>query len=328
MSSGLRIPNCRAYKKSYCWLPRKRDSEFCATCAQVKQRDDLRRIIEDLPQSSLTADQIFAVLTKPETALGIQLVPNGSTLDQLLYSLWVRGSQGRDLLRRYIEHMNRTPLRASLLLRVRNHSRTNLCPIYRWILRTGLFQDSLLPMCCLKCLGATALYGCGPAHPERSFELRRWISGPNTPLTQLLRQTLTLSDSLERLVGFVMDLLDSSDPALEQLWQLVLQMIRQLVREARLPFAERLQEMVWQHPGCLAVAFRPDRIQTYGAAAKRTAEARLAPWHEELVAKSWHPSRFQHWVWDEQERQDYGVDHIGQAPPLRFGQAADWNIRW
>ncbi len=326
MSSHLRVPNCRAYKKTYCWLPRARSSEFCATCAQAKQRDDLKRVIEDLPTSSLTAEQIFAILVKPDVCFGIQAAPQSSTLDQLLYSLWVRGRHAQPLLHRYIEHIQKTPVKASLLLRVRNHSRTNLCSVYRWMLRKGLFPDTMLPQSCLKCLGATAVYGCDNA--AKVAELRRWIFHPNTPLTPLLRQTLTLTDSLERLVNFVQDLLDSPSDQLSDIWLMALRSIISIVQPTHPTYPNRLRDLVRKHPVCLAEAFQPASFATYGNDAKQTVKDRLAPFEEELLAKSWHPCRFQHWVWDEVERHDYGVQEIGPPPLLRRGERADWNIRW
>lgn len=325
MSSHLRVPNCKAYKKTYCWLPRIRASEFCATCGQAKQRDDLKRIIEDLPTSSLTAEQIFSVLVKPDVCFGIQAAPQSSTLDQLLYSLWVRGRTAYPLLHRYIEHIQTTPVKASLLLRVRNHSRTNLCSVYRWMLRKGLFPDTMLPQSCLKCLGTTAIYARDDC---RIAELRKWIFHPNSPLTSLLRQTLTLTDGLERLVNFVQDLLDSPSSKLSDIWLLALRSIITLVEPTHPTYPNRIRDLVRKHPACLAEAFEPRHIDVYGKDAKETIKAYLAPFEEELIAKSWHSSRFQHWCWDEYERSDYGVQEIGSAPPLRSGQRAEWDIQW
>ena len=321
--SNLRVPNCRAYKKTYCWLPRKRDSDFCATCAQVKQRDDIKHVIEDLPTSSLTAEQIFSILVKPDICFGIQAAPQSSTMDQLLYSLWVRGRPAYPLLHRYIKHIQTTPVKASLLLRVRNHTRTNLCSVYRWMLRKGLFPDTVLPQGCLKCLGSTAIY----ARDEcRVAEIRRWIFHPNTPLTPLLRQTLTLTDGLERLVTFIHDLLDSPSDQISSAWLLAQRSILSILREGHPALLDRFRSGVQKHPALLAEAFQS--IEAYGKDAKQTIKDRLALIEEELIAKSWHPSRFQHWCWDEVERLEYGVQEIGLPPPLRRGEGADWNIRW
>jgi hypothetical protein len=63
---------------------------------------------------------------------------------------------------------------------------------------------------------------------------------------------------------------------------------------------------------------------------KTLIKERIAPWREELTAKIWHPSRFQHWCLDNDEKNELiemcGGSLIGAS--LTPGLRAEWNIEW
>jgi hypothetical protein len=281
---------CQAYKKASCWLPRKASSTFCATCLSAKQRDDLKTLLAEIPSlEEDTVVQRFLELKAPLASAGY------SSLDTLLHSTYLKS---KPLTRRIVQHIETSPLRAPFLLRVMNHSRTGLCAPFNFILRHSLNQlGGILPQRCLCCLASVVRYG----DPEQKQRIRRMLMY-QTELPTMVRNTLQLIGGRERLVAFQDSLVEMEyAPRLIDSFE---KMCKQ-------------QEAKYVHTHPLTWTWETRKQET---------PLRIAPWKEEFIAKSWHPSRVQHWCFDIEERARWG-DDFPQPTPLT-GTRADWNIPW
>lgn len=282
--------NCKAYQKPSCWLPRKPGTDLCATCCASRQRNEFRTFLSILPTQS--EEDIYSFYT---THTDILSSPINSPLDTFLSAVHRKSPQ---LLERILRDIRTGPLNPTLLLRVRNHTRSSMCSVYSWILRKGLFTDMILPQRCLKCLAHTVWYGCD----EKRRLVNRMIVF-QVELPGLVRSTLQMLEGRDRVLDFQNALIERG-------------------------FAQRTihayvtmcgQEVPTRHP--LTFEWRP---QT-----KQILQERIAPWKEELIAKSWHPCRMQHWCLDLTEQDLWKEDIIDfPAPPSLRGSRADWHIRW
>jgi hypothetical protein len=67
----------------------------------------------------------------------------------------------------------------------------------------------------------------------------------------------------------------------------------------------------------------------WGPGAKQALKERMAPWKEELIATSWHPSRMLYWCLDLEEQGLWRADMSDFPDPLPLCCAtAEWNFRW
>lgn len=289
------MANCLAYKKPSCWLPRRQNSSFCATCASVKERDELRAIIAAIP--TLADETIYDYYIHTKHAF----TPlTHSPLDTFLSAVY---QKSLPLTRRILGDIRTSSLASTFFHRVRSHTRTSLCAVYAWMLRQGLFPDVVLPQRCLSCLSHTVRYSCR----ERQQLIRRMIIY-QIELPQLVRATLTMLEGRQRVLEFQTALIERDYPA------------RMLDSFAVICGGQEfLAEERARHP----LAWQ------WSVQVRATLRQRMAPWKEELIAKSWHPSRMQHWCLDLIEQGMWKEDMVDfPEPPVLHGALAEWNIRW
>jgi hypothetical protein len=265
--------NCKAYQKPSCWLPRHPGSDLCATCASAKNRDDFRLFLLAIP--NLPEEDILAFTNFKKTLGEATYAP----LDDFLAAVYRRS---KTLMKKVIQQIRSTSLHPTLLLRIRNHTRTHLCSTYGWMLREGLFDDMILPQKCLTCLAHTVLYG----GDEKKRILQRMLAF-QTEFPGVLRATHEMLEGRVRILQFQQALVDRDYPP---------RLIDSFIQMSSVPLIQL---------------------------------PRLMPWKEELIAKSWHPSRMQHWCLDLEEQALWGED-FPEAPPLcgAIVGKAEWHIRW
>jgi hypothetical protein len=282
-----RMPNCKAYNKPSCWLPRLPTGELCATCNAAKCRDEFREFTSKILEKSDGEIYEFYQIHKKFLSS-----PTHSPLDTFLHSVWLRSPT---MCERIVRDIKTGPVNPVLLLRVRNHARTSLCQVYSWALRKGLFDDLILPDRCLTCLAHTVRYGCD----EKNRTIGRMITWRTGELPALLRNTRQMLEGEARLLDFQNALIERGYPP-------------------------RMLDMFVSLSG-RQMPDHPLRFQ-WNPQLRRTLENRVAPWREEFVAKSWHPSRMQHWCLDLDDQTVWG-DDFPQPEPLRCARA-HWDIRW
>lgn len=223
------------------------------------------------------------------------------SLDSFLYAVF---QKSRAFLHPVIHYINSTPLKATLLLRVRNHTRSCLCNVYSYMLRNGLFDDNILPGNCMKCCGHLVLYGMEGRH-DRHLALTTLMWDPNL-FGSLIRSTMGMPEAESRLCFFYRALAYRNEDTLMIALRGALENTR--ARNAIQHYAS-LQPLTW----------------TWGLPVRNALKRRLQPHLEELMAKTWHTSRMPYWCLDEDEKKCFG--EFDPAEPFTRGPAS-WNIPW
>jgi len=294
------MSSCKGYRSSSCWLERKKGSEFCGTCLNARDTDALKALIASPPQSlePLLTHSIHSIISTR---------PQASYLDQLLNALYSTSS--RHILKEYIQHIQS---RAFLLLRFRNHTRTPMCRVYGWIIRNNLVPQTLLPLNCIVCMGNSLhLQQC-------SEEVSRMIRHSNTKFDSLVRNTYQMIDGEERMYKFTCSLIEC-----DHLPQRMT-VINNYITICSI-YNSSYSEKVYTHPLLLQYTGSKTGFQ------REFIKKRIAPWREELTAKVWHPSRFQHWCLNNDEKNEL-IEDCGEPlmeyVPVRPGLKAEWDIDW
>lgn len=253
---------------------------------------------------------IAAIPTLADDAIYDYYIHNKQTFTPLTHSpmdtfLAAIYQKSLPLTRRIVEDIRTSSLSATFFHRVRNHTRTPLCAVYAWMLRQGLFPDVVLPQRCLSCLSHTVRYGCR----EGQQLIRRMIIY-HMELPHLVRATLNMLEGRQRILEFQTALIEREYPA------------RMLDSFAGFCGQEN-QEFLAQERASHPLAWQ------WNAQVRERLRERMALWKEELIAKSWHPSRMQHWCLDLTEQAMWKEDIVDfPEPPILRSSRAEWNIRW
>lgn len=297
------MTSCKGYKVQSCWLPRK-NGDLCATCLSEKDKDSVKVLI-DSPPSTLEP----LITESVERALRSQ--PQLSYLDQLLHALY---KTSRPLLKEYIAHIIKGSLNSTLLLRIRNHTRTSLCSVYAWIIRENLIINLVLPKNCLVCIGHSL------KNPYHSESIPRFIHYRHPNFISLLQNTFDMTDGNDRFFQFTCSLIECESIDIRNLLEVLFHLVNVLLSCEN----KALELKVRSHP------FLLDYRGSKHAPARDVIKARIEPWREELTAKVWHPSRFQHWCLNDEEKKEL-VETLGDpliGASLTPGLRAEWDIEW
>lgn len=348
---------CEGYKKSLCWnprqaaLPRAADDSsqahnlqnprqatgiYCDTCQITSDRDELQSLSKVIASAPWPLEQILLAVNQPSIVRALLKGNLHASLDTLLAAIYANPSRhSRATLKAYVEKLRDTPLRASLLLRVRNHCRTPLCAPFGWMLRNGCFEDSFLPQKCLKCVTHMIRYGCNE-RPDRIRLLSTFfgtlLPQSQDPFMDLLRATLTtMTDGIERALDFIYALRDSPHAQFSLLAPTVENLFFGLLNRPGFGFTRaqinHATLLLHHHSAYIRAHMMLPVGNLLQIPAAQYITSRLEPYREELTAKTWHPSRFQHWCWSEDEKAE--LPDIEPAPPIVIpGRRALWDILW
>lgn len=291
---------CKGYKVAACWrCAIDEATKLCPSCQKQKNKDEFKEFLTHIPL--FTDEMILERLRSSAIYLNLRDTYQTGSMDDFLLAVF---NKSRRLLHRVLDFINSTPLKATLLLRVRNHTRTYLCRVYGYMLRNHLFDDNIIPGNCLQCCGHLVLYGMEGRH-DRHLALTSLMWEPNL-FQNLIRSTLLMPEAEWRLAHFYRALAYREEHTLMIAFEGALQNTR--VRNAIQHYAS-LQPATW----------------LWGLPAQNFVKRRIQPYLEELMAKSWHTSRMPYWCLDEEEKKCFG--EFDPAPPLTGGPA-EWNIPW
>jgi hypothetical protein len=302
--------SCVAYNKPSCWLPVVKDSFYCATCQSRCDQDITDRLVQNIPHIPLS--QIIPSFQTPEVQRTIRH-NRSAILDRLLSTVYRRSST---LLTQVLELMRTPALRANVLMRIRSHTRPEMCAVVGYMIRKGLYPEWEIPNC-ITCVAHMIRETNNPRLPlPNVVNIRRFLE--HHQLQQRIRQTLTTRLNGEEIcLDFLSALVETRVLSLRlRQFPVWLNIITTTMEQIGTPpqNIQAFTQRVHQHPFLLHLT-EPNR-----GFLKR----RLAPWKEELMAKTWHPCRFMQCCLDEEEKR--GWDDI---PPYRIEAApAEWNIKW
>jgi hypothetical protein len=160
-----------------------------------------------------------------------------------------------------------------------------------------------------------------------------WIH-PSGELYRMLQRTLTHKEGLKDVQRFCDAIVESSffetederDRHLRAVFHTITSLLQQNPKRFPQPIPRHFPGSILSHPLLLGTYFEyPSPWRVY---AKQALKKRLDPFREELMAKSWHPSRFQYWCQDiDEQKFDVEQGIQGPVPELR-GLHASWNISW
>lgn len=300
---------CQGYKKEGCWLKTITDS-LCASCHSERSRDTLASFASTLHKIPLT--QIYNVFTSDSIQSALHSCSiNNSILDTVLAAIY-RAS--KEECAKCVNFINSSPLKSTLLLRVRNHTDT-LCPVVSWMMRSDLFNESIVPSC-IHCMADTL------RKADRNHQL-------NHPIYRMLREH-TENNVVTRAMGLIRNSEDTHYTNCLYLANAMIESSNNIVKNSLFsilmsaPFnSEVMREFaadVHKHPQLFDWT-DAQRIQ----AIKELLKERITPWREELAAKCWHPSRFIEWCLDPEEAAEWGIP----CPhPPKTSKRAMWHIAW
>ena len=283
------MSNCKAYKKPSCWLPRKPQSEFCATCSSVKERDDLREFTKNMDSHYPVV--IVDALQGYQRAL---CSPLHAALDEFLAAIY---KSSHWLLGYIMTKIQDTPIHTHLLHRIRNHVRTPLCPVFGFLLRKNMLSSYLIPTRCLTCLAHVIRYG----EEEQRTTVRRMINF-QVDLPAAIRSTQGMIGGEQRIHDFYSALLER---------EISSNLVRSYCQLAAL-------DPPPPHPLALG---------QWSPALQDLVKGRAAVWKEEFVAKTWHPCRMMYWCLPMEDLVEWAWSELPSPPPLTSTRA-EWDIPW
>lgn len=285
---------CAAYRKSSCWLPLSKNSPYCATCQSRSDQDATEHFVNTLqhipdPLSTFNTLTIQRTLSRTNTSI----------LDRLLFTAY---KHNRTLLTQILNYIRRTPsLHVHLLLRIRSHRRPDMCAVFGYMVRKGLYPEWEIPSCisCLSHMIREIHYVS--AHIPTALSLCKYLDTDDTRIQQSIRKVLTTRLNGEEIcLNFLWALAESEIlPLRLRQFPLWLQRTTTILREddrlqqKSIPFTERVN----QHPLLLQ----------FTGPTKLFLKRRMDLWKEELMATTWHPSRFQDWCLTEDEKKEWGM---------------------
>jgi hypothetical protein len=275
------------------------DKDFCASCEKEKNKDEFQEFMNLIPL--LSNEVILEKLKTPAIYMSLRDSFQTAPFDSFLNAIF---QKSKALVRPVIDYINSTPLKATLLLRVRNHTRSSLCSVYGYMLRNGLFEDNILPGNCMKCCGHLVLYGMEGRH-DRHLALTTLMWDTNL-FGNLIRSTMGMPEAENRLCFFYRALAYREEDTLMIALRGALENTR--ARNAIQHYAS-LQPATW----------------TWGLPVQNALRRRIQSYKEELMAKAWHPSRMPYWCLDEDEKKCFG--EFDPPEPLTGGPAL-WDIPW
>lgn len=307
--------SCAAYSKPSCWLPVVNGSVFCATCQSQSDRDALERFIAQIPV--LPLDEIVPNFQSRDVQRSLR-THNTAVMDRMLAALYRRSKL---ILVFVLDQLKASKtLRANLLLRIRGHTRPDLCAVFGYMVRKGLYPEWLMPRC-LTCLSHMIRYTNDPNFPlTQAPTLRKYLDDPNT--VQIVRQVLANRLNGETVCLDFLGALAETRVLSMRLRQhpFWLTTIQNLMRQLGIP-QQQINSFIHRahnHPLLL-------QLTQHG---RTFLKDRMAPWKEELTAKGWHPCRFTHWCLDEDEKKEFADGGCSLPPYHSEARPAAWNISW
>lgn len=134
---------CAGYNGQKCWFSKKEEYLLCNSCQLMTDKEEFDKILKSPYDSSRMSGYIY-------TRGHISLQRVQDLFDTTLLFLF---KHDKELLKEYIDTYSQL-----FTTRLYTHNDTGLCPIYAWMLVNSLYDDAVLPGCCLRCLAHTLRY--------------------------------------------------------------------------------------------------------------------------------------------------------------------------
>ena len=127
------MQKCKSQKR--CWFPRKSNSNYCYSCEKEKDLAFIENNITKIPLI-LSSNEFCRVLH------------HNDILDRIFKEMY---TNHKEYLKTYITNITGTFMENILILRIKNHVSTDLCPVIAWMLRLKIYPEEIMPEKCFKC---------------------------------------------------------------------------------------------------------------------------------------------------------------------------------
>lgn len=307
--------------------------EYCSSCQLLSERDRLQQLIETVEESQESDDMILSNVSMPGLFDLLAEQVHGDFLEKLMITLY---KKRKSLALSFYQMIHNSQLHIPFLHLLRSHDSSDFCKVFLLLVSNSRYNDTILPFCCLKCYTSCIVYSRQKCLRQQIFtDLYMLLWGmPSGELFRIFQRTIQKPEGLSNFQVFCNGLIESTlfhspedrEHHLHSVFHILAVLMRQHPTRFPEPILHQFPELILSHPLLLSSYFTtPSPWRVY---AKSKLKKRLEPFHEELIAKSWHPSRFQHWCEDMEEQKfnmEQGIQ--GDIPILR-GDHALWNIRW
>lgn len=311
---------CKGYQLESCRRPRTSNSEFCSTCLFIYETSQMYAHIQQIQDPSISDEQILAFF---ETDTFISTLSTNlrwkDIMDKLLSTTYTRSPT---LLHQLLKILQKSSqMNTNLILRITDHSKTCLCPVYKHMLIKKLSDENFHPRSCIRCMAYTISYS------------DTIIDTPSTKAlilrdaTRLLKWSLGNEKFFFDAVPFIHSLAESPRLSFEK--DKLDKFVEELVKMAGSAEGyspediEAFRKKVYDHPLILSQDVKS--IKTF-------MKQKTAIWKVEWLAKSLHPSRvIEGWCHDyeeleEMKRDGFPIQHTPIKIENKKKEKAEWNI--
>ena len=304
---------CNGWKTS-CWL-RPINEALCPTCIFQRDKDMLYDFVTSI--SIYSEEDIYDTISCGWVGNTLKLYNLEKYLEDILVEIY---KKSKPLLRRCIVLIHRTPLKTLLLHSIKNHTSRNICFVYGWMLRNALYEDNVIPDTCMRCISYTISHNSN--WHLREVQIKLWID--TEKLKDIIGSSI-LKWGIKDCCSIIYSLLESSNIIYKtQCMNTVMKCILDFLdKNSRYDLYIFIRE-INKHPFLIESLLKSNDINKYNYMLKN----RINPWKEELIAKSWHPSRFQAYCLDLDEQKSMIKDGLIYEEPVLKGLRASWDIYW
>ena len=300
---------CKGYNKEGCWFSVKQGNLLCSSCFTKKNED---YIIHTLHGKSV--DNLISLL---KDAKYRQLIQRDDILDNILYRIY---TIDRKMLKDYLESILGKPEESILNLRIHTHSNTYLCGVVGFMIRSGIYDSSILP-CCLICMShiirhadIALLRGDIAAFSNISYAIQFDLYGTNH--INIRSAIVKNLKNMSSIVSLAAALIEGNHTHLYNLYN---RTVKSLMTEDKY---NDYMKQVNTHPLLHKLILSLDNTEAKNVVYSILKE-RIEPFWEELFAKGMHPSRVMPWCMSDDEK-----EIIGSNSYVFKDGAAPWNIHW
>lgn len=304
---------CKAYNIQSCRLPRRPNSEFCSTCLLNKQKSQMNKNIQYIQDSSIPNEDILKMFESEEfkTLLSTNLIWE-DVLDTVLGSTYKRS---RPLLHKLIEIIQKYSItNTNLVVRIANHSKTQLCPVFMHMMITNLIDEPPTTYNCIRCFAYKISYSDYMLITD-SFKL--WNDCKN-----LLKRELGTEKFFFAAYDIIRAFTESSRFSIKKDdMELFITNVVNLAKNSGEHSPEEIQEFMKK------IYEQPIMILQHMNIIKPFMKKHTASWKVGWLAKVLHPSRAHAWCSDIEEQEELksmGI-MINYTLPEK-GKKAEWDI--
>lgn len=285
------MPSCQGYNRK-CWLSVSAEDpaqQYCSACLRASDADFLNNTLQSITfPGHQDVDESLLANLRSRPGLRAQRQIRAGAIPKCLNALFHKTN--RSTFERYIRFVTSIPeLQSMMFHSIHTHSRGTPCKAYLWMILHGYADMLPLPEGCAECLVNAATYMHYLPTAARDYIQLYLVSHRcTTMLGTCLRYHPDAFEILARLRANV-SIHREIPNYKEQFFQNIFIMAGRTTADF---------QTWWSSVSHPLLLLPTQRIRPVD---KAFIKARLAPYHEELVMRTWHPSRLRNWCLDLEE---------------------------